>query len=638
MMAEGQYEQAADLRRRFFDYFRDYNPKDISGAFAEKEDTGLPIREPNALWERLQNTDLAKKLNALKEQQTRITSSPYNHPIRDRLVGLERQISEVQTKLFETPEYQDWFKAQQRINDLEDIKKFADEDKGLKRTFVDVARYRDVEARLESLPARTPVHGTDLEKLDDILLTGLKANSPIDLTGSKRWAKDYGVTVVVPTAQKGRRIAQDNLWSSVGKAPVERVIINKDFYPDADRVRRVVNELRLKYPKVQIEVYSQRARSLSEGEETNLPRKDKYAPFNKFLEDEYVRGWKDPWGTIAKNNAISDGELMDDLTSSGYSVDVFGEPPKGNPPQEGDLYMGITKGGKKVDPNTLPPHIKDRAMEWLSRNGEYYGVNRNIIEKFIQEKVGDFLEPHEVEAVINDWTSVRAKVLNEDPDLAHFIENTLHEGYEEPKLAEPEDTGLPRALNPDQQKLTKSFYNASQEISKLLNPPREREVVADGKSYVIGWSNGSRSWYASRYPNKNGETVKLYANQVLVKANTLRDANLIAQHLPIHPLDKFSAENNPLLAVEGKTLSQEEAKDLFDILRDPNFDKPDNVDAVKATDKFMDAIRSPEQKNLSESEETNLPRYADKESEDLAAKAEEAGIPENSIPADRQPF
>lgn len=168
-----------------------------------------------------------------------------------------------------------------------------------------------------------------------------------------------------------------------------------------------------------------------------------------------------------------------------------------------------------------------------------------------------------------------------------------------------------KRINPKQDELLKSFYVAANSVAKRTKYGYRIEPEPKN-GFVLDWSNARSQWdaYYKDYITGNREITEhmkpwldkagitklpqdhiwLDANQIVISAKSRRDAQLIAESLPPHPLSVFSAENNPTLT--GKPMP---ASELIDKLREFWKQEPASPNVVEYTERFMDKIRSPEQ-------------------------------------------
>lgn len=68
-----------------------------------------------------------------------------------------------------------------------------------------------------------------------------------------------------------------------------------------------------------------------------------------------------------------------------------------------------------------------------------------------------------------------------------------------------------------------------------------RQEKTDRKMYFMIWSNGSKSWFVSR-EIQPGYTVSLDANEILIEADSVAEAELYSKFLPVLPLYYASSE------------------------------------------------------------------------------------------------
>lgn len=100
-------------------------------------------------------------------------------------------------------------------------------------------------------------------------------------------------------------------------------------------------------------------------------------------------------------------------------------------------YLEGDKAGIHPEVMDLLDFVKNKTDVFTNIPKFYRGTrtNRMLVEEFVKEKVGDRLDPQQAEQVINDWTGVRREMFETDPDLAYWIEQELHRGYERPEAA-----------------------------------------------------------------------------------------------------------------------------------------------------------------------------------------------------------
>lgn len=124
-------------------------------------------------------------------------------------------------------------------------------------------------------------------------------------------------------------------------------------------------------------------------------------------------------------------------------------------------------------------------------------------------------------------------------------------------------------------------YSVAFDNVQALTKYGQRSGQVIQKSYIANWSNGNSNWFCYYDPVKQGDIVKLDANQVLIPVKTLKLAKLIANFLPPLPLSAFSAENNPML----NTNDAQSISDYTEI-------KPQMSDKKAFFDRLLDALNS----------------------------------------------
>lgn len=179
-------------------------------------------------------------------------------------------------------------------------------------------------------------------------------------------------------------------------------------------------------------------------------------------------------------------------------------------------------------------------------------------------------------------------------------EGILKEGVRESAGGEePQQT--PSRINEKQDELLRNFYKAANQVAGRTSYGR-RSGVTEVPMYKASWSNASRRWDINANKVKKGTDVTLDANEIFVRASSLKDAQLIASNLPDLPLDVYSAEKSPLQQI-GKTNKSSEK--IIQELAEFWKQEPKSPDVTAATERFMEKLRSPEQRY---SEEADLPK------------------------------
>jgi hypothetical protein len=187
------------------------------------------------------------------------------------------------------------------------------------------------------------------------------------------------------------------------------------------------------------------------------------------------------------------------------------------------------------------------------------------------------------------------------------------------KMPPGQDT--PASKLRDRPEMLRKFNDAVQEIKAGgTRPLGMRNVTAPEKSFMVGWSNGSERWDVGRIGSYNrtavgepsdwnnpesvrqwrekygslleknyassGEEIKLDSNQILIPANSLAEAKLIAQHLPEPPFAVNATERNPLLNLPSGATPEQVRAALEEVANQ----EPNKIDVVKSTSDFLDNL------------------------------------------------
>lgn len=258
-------------------------------------------------------------------------------------------------------------------------------------------------------------------------------------------------------------------------------------------------------------------------------------------------------------------------------------------------------------------------------------VGREIVAKLAENPQEDPGLWDTIVATVRGWVRKVFNIDVSDNDVRVLLARGRRRVTEAPATTTQPLVTEPREalITPKQNELIRLYQLAHREVQKRTEYGI-REETPSVRSYVATWSNSAKRWDVTRpfrtdvprptsgfdtagiaefrrmfpkgLPNyaPPGSTVRLDANQILIPATSLRDATLIAQHLPVVPLDKFSAENNPIFSTQELTPeSLSRIEQFYDEFQKRIVDVPDEIRDVS---NFIDAIRSPEQ--ISEPTET----------------------------------
>jgi hypothetical protein len=208
--------------------------------------------ESDSLYQELKSHPVSIELEKLEEQiRDTWTTDIESEERKYAKEFIQPKVDELRKQYSDLPEMKAWFTSIQEDRMNENIAAFKKDQKTLEdtRSSWDVAPpekidiQEDGDLSPESIRAamfKSPTHSTDIESLEDILESGLRSGSALDLTKDKDWA-GVGVSVVLPTAKLGRKIEHNNYRESSGVAPVGRVIVdgtnyNSDLRPRLERI------------------------------------------------------------------------------------------------------------------------------------------------------------------------------------------------------------------------------------------------------------------------------------------------------------------------------------------------------------------------------------------------------------------
>jgi len=295
-----------------------------------------------------------------------------------------------------------------------------------------------------------------------------------------------------------------------------------------------------------------------------------------------------------------------------------------------DSIYSLQKGVRMVRENLLQRNVRGKAMAMV-KDAE---IKLNMAERIAHAKAAGVSNLSETRAKDKSPYSEHERALEEaaaeyratgDHKSANELEEmakSLRQKYIEQSFENLSET---RATTDKQDELLKGFYDAAKKVSARTVYGYHPEPVPKNAK-LLSWSNSIRSWNVSKVhgwltdkeyqkrqsfhyqaPETPDGHALLDANQIMISARTAKDAELIAKHLPPLPLDELSAENNPILKDDfGSPESFEAAKKFYEKLESVRMDYTglNAPDAVKATSRFMDAIRSPEQSTTGQMSET----------------------------------
>lgn len=275
----------------------------------------------------------------------------------------------------------------------------------------------------------------------------------------------------------------------------------------------------------------------------------------------------------------------------------------------------------QITEETLGPRIIQHLKDLLRKLIQAFQFTTDPQTQSLLQSHVEAIQSILTEQGQNPFDVMREAAGTEPPPVLTAQQERAREVNERIRGRRPEAVGA-GAINPKQNELLKSFYESANRVAARTEYGQRIETP-DRKSYVATWFNSSKSWNLSR-PNRTerapdpydvsareefnrrfprgrpnfltaGEGVNLDSNQILIPANSLQDAGLIAQYLPTLPTDVYSAENNPLLQIR-QGASEEDIRSALERYADIHETGPIKPDIVAAVDKFMDAIRSPEQR------------------------------------------
>ena len=216
--------------------------------------------ESMILWRKLKDTPVSKRLEALYEEHSQLGTVWYDEEPRvSRMPVLEKEIKQLEEQQRMLPEFKAWIEAADRDRETRAAREFNDAFTKVKQTrdkwdnVVDSITPSDDRSNeaIRAAQFKFPSHSTDLSDVDDILTSGLRRGSALDLTEDKGWAES-GVSLIVPYARKGRHIEHNDYVTSSGVSAVGRVIVDANAYGNS--VNAEVQALANKHPDVAFEI------------------------------------------------------------------------------------------------------------------------------------------------------------------------------------------------------------------------------------------------------------------------------------------------------------------------------------------------------------------------------------------------
>ncbi len=285
-----------------------------------------------------------------------------------------------------------------------------------------------------------------------------------------------------------------------------------------------------------------------------------------------------PASAVQRARRRLEGRLLPPQAESGARELELGGPPKRGPLKPSDIqkYKPKPLSSSNV-PRAIPEPIPNNPDKLTAENAEF--VAKEAAKRFWFDE-----NPRKP---TGPYQPTVPRVTPDDPG-----EEAIRVFSFRPKEV-PDNTTAPQAIlksvTPKQDDLLRNFYAAANQVADRKQYG-QREQTAPTHGYVLVWSSSGNKWYAQRARYKKGEQLRLDANQVFTRAANYGDAELIAKHLPEHPLARFSFERTPFASDKPMTHTE-----FINALRDYFKQEPGSPDVVDATQRFMDAIRSPEQ-------------------------------------------